>query len=417
MLSRAVVRAQESDLPAGDRLVHLHLDVRTRNGEIVSDLGIEDFTIVESDRRQTIRSFAPDAETPLMLGVLMDASASERRVFDQVHDASYGFLRRVLRREGPLEQQDNAFVMLFDSQKESRRLPDRDLRQLEGALRIAPLVERRSVVDRPPGGLLVRAGEPLYDAVVRACGQNLKWEASRKVCIVVSDGIDYGSEATLSAAIESAQRADTAIYSIQYFDSGSYTPLRVSLRYWRGEGALALRRMSRETGGAYFQVSEQLTLEAIYAVLEKELRSGYSLLYTPDPLVSGYRRVHIDLKRAGLIARYREGYYAESRDTPTLQPRVTAVDPVTANAGEQVTVRGNELGRSNIRAVYLTDGVRTLPAALLGQTPTAIQFQVPAEAVSGAWTVGRRRPFEWTLMLEAANGTMLTFAAFTISAD
>jgi len=417
VLRRAEVGAQESIPPGSERLVTVHVGVRSRSGAIESDLGTADFLIDESDRRQTIRSLVRDADTPMALGLLMDIGASERRVFDRVHEASYGFLGRVLRREGRLEQQDRAFVMLFDSQKESRRPPDRDLRPLEGALRIEPLVERRNLVATPPGGVLIRANEALYDAVVRACGQYLKWEGGRKACLLVSDGIDYGSESTLEAAIESAQRADTTIYAIQNFDSGSYAPTRISLRYWRQIGGLALRQMSRETGGAYLEVSEEQTLETIYGAMEEELRSGYNLAYTPGPFVPGYRRIHVGVKRPDLLARSREGYYATSGVDPALPPRITAVDPVTATGGDLVTARGNELGRSNVRAVYLTDGVRSFPAALVAQTATALQFKVPEEAVAGAWTVGRRRPFEWTLMLEAADGTLFSYTAFTIATD
>ncbi|HEY6341056.1 MAG TPA: hypothetical protein VIY49_06155 [Bryobacteraceae bacterium] len=123
------------------------------------------------------------------------------------------------------------------------------------------------------------------------------------------------------------------------------------------------------------------------------------------------------MKRPGLMAHYREGYYAEPDAPPALPPGITAVDSVKANAGDLVTARGNELDRSNIRAVYLTDGVRTLPAPLVAQTTTALQFKVPEEAVPGPWTVGQRRPFEWTLVLEMADGTLLSYTAFRIATD
>jgi VWFA-related protein len=418
VLYRAHVCAQESVPPAQERLVDVHVGVRTRSGEIVPDLGIEDFAIEESERAQQIRSFTRDADTPVTLGLLMDTGGSERGIFDQVHDASYGFLGRVLRTQGPLEKQDRTFVMLFDSSRTASRRPlDRDLRELEAALRVAPVVERRNIIAPPPGGLLIRDDGTLYDALVGACEQFLNGERGRKACIVVSDGIDYGSESTLEAAIESAQRADTSIYTIQYFDSRSFARTRVGLQYWRQTGALALSRMSRETGGASFQVSGTQTLETIYGLVQGDLRSGYGLAYTPEPFVSGYRRIRVSVKRPGLIARYREGYYAEPGAPPALPPRVTAVDPVKANAGDLVTARGNELDRSNIHGVYLTDGVRTLPAPLVAQTTTALQFKVPEEAVAGSWTVGQRRPFEWTLVLEMADGTLLSYTAFRIATD
>ncbi|HEY6341055.1 MAG TPA: hypothetical protein VIY49_06150 [Bryobacteraceae bacterium] len=124
VLHRAYARAQESVLPAGERLVNVHVGVQTRSGEIVPDLGIEDFAIEESERAQQIRSFTRDTDTPVMLGLLMDTGASERRVFDQVHDASYRFLGRVLRTQGPLERQDRTFVMLASHTRQNLSFRD-----------------------------------------------------------------------------------------------------------------------------------------------------------------------------------------------------------------------------------------------------------------------------------------------------
>ncbi|MEI9973691.1 MAG: hypothetical protein WDO73_17555 [Ignavibacteriota bacterium] len=36
------------------------------------------------------------------------------------------------------------------------------------------------------------------------------------------DGVDFGSEASLNDAVETAQRADTLVYSILYSDPGAY---------------------------------------------------------------------------------------------------------------------------------------------------------------------------------------------------
>jgi hypothetical protein len=90
---------------------------------------------------------------------------------------------------------------------------------------------------------------------------------------------------------------------------------------------------------------------------------------------------------------------------------------VKAKAGDLVTAQGDGLDRSNIHAVYLADGVRTLPAPLVAQTTTALQFKVPEEAAAGPWTIGQRRPFEWTLVLELVDGTLLSYTAFRIATD
>ena len=43
-------------------------------------------------------------------------------------------------------------------------------------------------------------------------------QPGRKALIVLSDGVDHGSKETLAEAIETAQRADTVVYSILFAD-------------------------------------------------------------------------------------------------------------------------------------------------------------------------------------------------------
>ena len=47
-------------------------------------------------------------------------------------------------------------------------------------------------------------------------------QQGRKSVIVLSDGVDMGSKESLDEAIESAQRADTVVYSILFKDDEAY---------------------------------------------------------------------------------------------------------------------------------------------------------------------------------------------------
>jgi VWFA-related protein len=78
----------------------------------------------------------------------------------------------------------------------------------------------------------------------------------------------------------------------------------------RSNGKENLVKLSRESGGAYFEVTKKETLEQIYGRIEEELRSQYSLGYTPDAdAQKGYRRINVAVKKEGMTARGREGYY------------------------------------------------------------------------------------------------------------
>jgi VWFA-related protein len=77
------------------------------------------------------------------------------------------------------------------------------------------------------------------------------------------------------------------------------------------DGKKVLQQISRETGGRFFEVSRKMPIDKVYEALEEELRSQYSIGYTPDSTVTSkeYRRIHLIAKQKGLIVQTREGYY------------------------------------------------------------------------------------------------------------
>ena len=137
---------------------------------------------------------------------------------------------------------------------------------------------------------------------------------------------------SLESAVESAQRADTLVYSILFSDAhaygagGSYGgPHNGGYggmgRHGGGgqrypqkslpDGKKILERLSKETGGGFFEVSKNQSIEQIYDRIEEELRNQYSIGYTPDraDAGSGYHRIHLMTKQKGLVVQTREGYY------------------------------------------------------------------------------------------------------------
>ncbi|MBZ5609025.1 MAG: IPT/TIG domain-containing protein [Acidobacteriia bacterium] len=60
-----------------------------------------------------------------------------------------------------------------------------------------------------------------------------------------------------------------------------------------------------------------------------------------------------------------------------LLPRCTSVDPDTGKTGDTVTAKGENLGKSNIAEVYLTDGQKDTPVTVSDQSDTELKFKVP----------------------------------------
>ena len=277
-------------------VVNLFVTVRDAQGHVVPNLTKDDFTLEEDGRTQTIRYFSRESALPLTIGLLVDTSISQRRVLGEERAASYRFLTQVLRSE-----EDRAFVLHFDRAVEMLQ----DLTSARGKLGAA--LTRLDTPKRQPGKpSWSQGGTALYDSVLLASDELMQKQSGRKALILLTDGVDNGSKVGLSQAIESAQRADTLVYSILFSDRGAYDGVYASLN-----GKSALQRVSRETGAAFFEVSAKNSISTIYTQLEDELRSQYSLGYTSDKAgtTPGYRKIHLSAKRAELLVVTRDGYY------------------------------------------------------------------------------------------------------------
>ena len=274
---------------AGVKVVTVFATVMDRSRRIVRDLGRDDFLISENGRPQEIRYFSRESEVPLTLGLLVDTSISQQRVLNAERGACYRFLDRVLR-----ETMDKVFILQFDRIVQIRQGLTASRQALDEALAYVDTPTRSDL--RAEG-----SGTVLYDAVETASKDILKKQSGRKALIVLSDGVDYGSDVTLQAAVEAAQRAETLVYSILFTESvDSY-------------GRRVLQRLSKETGGGFFEVSKKFGIERVFDVIQEELRGQYSLGYVSDePVrVSEFRRIQLTAKQKGLVVQGRERYWAQ----------------------------------------------------------------------------------------------------------
>jgi VWFA-related protein len=75
--------------------------------------------------------------------------------------------------------------------------------------------------------------------------------------------------------------------------------------------------MSDETGGRVYKVDRKHTLEDVFKELQDEMRSQYSIAYTPinDVKDGGYRHLEIRLANKDMKAQARKGYYAIKQET------------------------------------------------------------------------------------------------------
>ena len=285
-------------------VVSILASVRDKRGALVPNLQKDDFTILEEGKAQSIKYFTKETDLPLTIGLLVDVSGSQRNLIDIERNAASQFFSQVLRKK------DEAFLISFGEETEL-------LQDYTGSARLLTQGLNQLRVSSGVGGIspgpVPTIGDPrgtvLYDAIYLAASEKLKTEVGRKVIVVITDGVDQGSRLTRNQAIESAQKADAVIYSIDYYDPGAYGRF---MTFGGSGGEGELRKMSDETGGHVYRVDRSHPLDQVFRELQDEMRSQYSIGYTPtNGLKDGsYRHLDVKLANKDLKAQARKGYYA-----------------------------------------------------------------------------------------------------------
>jgi VWFA-related protein len=337
------------------KVVTLPVTVRDKHGKIVRDLTKDDFTLQEDGRPQIVKYFSQETNLPLTLGLLVDTSRSQTNVLDAERNASHSFIEQML-----TQSKDKAFLIHFDRQVELLQDLTSSREKLQAGLELLKTTDEDSNdpndSSNSPSGSHRHGGTQLYDAVYLASNELMKKQQGRKAIIILSDGVDRGSKTYLDGAIEAAQRADTVIYSIYFAEprhdrddrdrqggmgrgGGGGYPGGSGGGGWPGggggypggggrggpggqrrrdeephvDGKKILEKMSKETGGRFLEVSKKQTVGEIYDGIAEELRTQYSMGYTPDKSseASGYHHIVLAVKKKDLTVQTRDGYYAD----------------------------------------------------------------------------------------------------------
>jgi VWFA-related protein len=343
-------QAPSTTIAVDVKVVTLPVTVRDKHGKIVRDLAKDDFTLQEDGRAQSIKYFSQDTNLPLTLGLLVDTSRSQTTVLDSERNASRTFFDQTLAQE-----KDKAFLIHFDYEVELLQDLTSSRQKLQAALDLlkTPSDSERSNDPKDSGdsGSHRGGGTQLYDAVFLASNELMKKQQGRKALVILSDGVDRGSKTYLDGAIEAAQRADTVVYSIYFAEprrNEGQQPGRGMGRGgggggwpgggggWPGggggypgggggrggqrpaesprtDGKKILERISKETGGRFFEASKKEPVDQIYSSIVEELRTQYAMGYTPDKdsAPSGYHHLTLTVKKKDMTVQTREGYYAD----------------------------------------------------------------------------------------------------------
>ena len=285
-------------------VVQLFFNVKDKHGALIPNLTKDDFEIAEDGKPQTIKYFAAESNLPLTLGIMIDASGSQRNVIDMEKEVGGAFLKQIL------TDKDEAYVMSFDITVDLLQDFTRDTHRLQAALNKAKVN-----VDYTSGGIPGMGGGPvptqnapgtlLFDAVYLSAHDMLAKEVGRKAMILLTDGQDEGSRLKIRDAIEAAQKADAIVYVLLCADRGFYGGIGYS-------GESDMRKLTEQTGGRVINVGNKFDkLREAFDQIAAELRSQYNVGYVPTNLkLDGtYRKLEIKNKQNYKI-QARAGYYA-----------------------------------------------------------------------------------------------------------
>jgi VWFA-related protein len=266
---------------ASTELVVLPVVVTDRQDRFVADLAQDRFVVLDNGRPQEIALFTNE-DTPVTVGLVIDESRSMSPKLGEVIAAATAFARSS-------NPQDELFAMAFN---------DTVQKQIGGnALSAAdPGALEQALLALVPQGRTA-----LYDALVAALERSSRATRPRRVLVVISDGGDNASTATLKDVLARARESNVTVYTIGLFDRDDVD---------RNPGVL--KSLAQATGGERFLPDSPSRLMEVCRHIAREIRSGYTIGYVPPDRDGAYHRVRVELQShgRGLSIRTRPGYFA-----------------------------------------------------------------------------------------------------------
>lgn len=322
---------QEESSPSAPRshirvrveVVNVPVTVLNKRGGLVIDLTKDDFQVFEDGVQQSIRYFNRETQIPLRIGLVLDSSNSARRQLPFETDAASEFAFTVLHGGSSKNQM---FLQTYDATSSI----------------IQDFTNDPDLFNEKTRGLKAGGGKALYDAIYFACREKMlkagQPEDTRRILVVISDGLDVQSQHSLDEAISMARKAETMIYTIGNAAYGYSNP-----------GDKLLEKISADTGGAAFfplsytpgtdletgylshgQIGDTSQNKGLGAetgtfsaerlvrladslqAISRELDEQYNIGYTPtrSALDGTYRSIKVVATRRRVTLRWKPGYFA-----------------------------------------------------------------------------------------------------------
>jgi VWFA-related protein len=306
--------------------VLIPVTVKYSDGRLVEGLGPKDFTVLDNGRKVTLNFFTSDP-FQLSVAVVLDLGMHEvtmSKVYESLDSLVGAFSPYD---EFALYTYSGTVAQQLDFTSKSQRFeealnqiklyPGRNNgpQQLNSPFSVGPTVNGFPVgqAPTPPVQTPTQEAHVLNDAILRAAldlGQREK--TRRRVILVVSDGQEYGSQASYRDVLRVLETRDIQVQAVVV--GGGALPVfrqvgRVHLKmqgFWD-----LLPKYTRATGGGHVQTElSRNAIEDAYARITSDVRNqytmGYSVKATPSSI---YHSIDVIVDRRGLKVSAKDGYY------------------------------------------------------------------------------------------------------------
>ncbi len=275
-------------------LVPIPVSVTDAAGRAVTNLKISDF-LLQIDSKDVEIDDLFRSDTPVRLALLFDNSSSVFQAREFEKKAAMRFFKRVLR-------------------------PEKDLAALfsvaSGVRLEQPLTKNTSqLIDAINGLMEPKGATKLLDGIIEASNYLQDFQG-RRVIVIVSDGEDNLSDATLEETVKAAQVNNCQIYVVKTTEFENYKRTgeragSANVRYLAAERRMI--ELASQTGGAVYSPIDENELDAAFTRISAELSQQYILSYYPRDDVEKrgeFREIAISIKTGEkLTVRTRKGYY------------------------------------------------------------------------------------------------------------
>ena len=274
--------------------VLVEASVKDKNGRFVKNLPAAAFSLLEDGAPQVL-DLARHEAVGATFALLIDSSASMARRLEFVQ-------RTAAALADYMSPHDRTIVAPFS----------RGLLPLTG-----PTDDRATVTDAI-GSIRSKGGTAILDSLVQLA-RSLPESTGRRAIILITDGYDENSLATVDEALEVLKSARATVYAVAIGGVAG-----ISLK-----GERVLRRLATETGGRIFLPASENQLHVVHAALADDVQNRYLLSYTPaNQRQDGrWREITVTVAEPGYRIDARPGYFAPKPAPvrPTIE--FTAMDP------------------------------------------------------------------------------------------